>query len=194
MLLLGQVDGPPDTCPEAATNEEKSQAFIHLMFPVKLPGLLAPANYRYPTPLPLTGNITKSQIHQHIDKLSPHKVMGTNDIPNVVLKECADIILPFLKQIICAMFNLCTFYGQWWEVITCVMQKPGKPQYNVPKAYRPITLLNSIAKLATSIIGEELSHLVKTHQLLPATHFGRHLGHSTTDSLYLLRDYIKAVW
>ena len=187
MLLLGQVDGPPGTCPEAATNEEKSQAFVCLMFLAKLPGLLPLSNYRYPAPLPLAGNITESQIRRHIDKLSPYKVTGTDNIPNVVLKECTDIILPFLKQIFCAMFNLRTFYDQWWEVITCVLRKPGKPRYDVPKAYRPIALLNSITRLATSIISEELSHLVETHRLLPATHFGGHPGHSTTDSLHLDR-------
>ena len=92
------------------------------------------------------------------------------------------------------MFKLRTFFGQWREVITCVLQKPGKPQYNVPKAYRPITLLNSIAKLATSVVAEELSHLVETHGLLPTTHFGGRPGRTTTDSLHLLMDYIKAAW
>ena len=37
-------------------------------------------------------------------------------------------------------------------------------------------------------------HLVKTHQLLPATHFRGRPGRSTTDSLHLLVDYIKAAW
>ena len=164
------------------------------MFLAKLPGLLPPANYRYPAPLPLAGNITKSQIHRHIDKLSPYKATGTDNIPNVVLKECADIILPFLKQIFHAMFSLCTFYDQWREVITCILWKLGKPQYNVPKAYRPIALLNSIARLAMSIIAGELSHLVETHRLLPATHFGGCPGHSTTDLLHLLVDYVKVAW
>ena len=120
-LLLGQVDNPPGACPEAATNEEKSQAFVHVMFPAKLPGLLAPENYRYPAPLTPSGTITEDQICRHINKLSPYKAMGTDNIPNVVLKESADVILPYLKQIFRAMFKLCTFFGQWQEVITCVL-------------------------------------------------------------------------
>src|SRR6266481_2949542 len=64
------------------------------------------------------------------------------------------------------------YYSQWKEIITCVLRKPGKPCYDIPKAYRPIALLNTISKLATSIIAEELSHIVKTHCLLPAMHFG----------------------
>ena len=55
-------------------------------------------------------------------------------------------------------------------------------------------LLNSLAKLATSIITEELSHVVETHGLLIAMHFGGHLGRTTTDSLHLLTDTVKAAW
>ena len=86
---------------------------------------------------------------------------GSDEIPNVILKECASILVPYLLHIFCAMFKLWTYYGQWREVITCVLCKPGKPRYNIPMAYRPIALLNSIAKLATSIVVEELSHLVE---------------------------------
>ena len=45
-----------------------------------------------------------------------------------------------------------------------------------------------------SIVTKELSHLVKTHGLLPATHFGGCPSWTTTDSLQLLMDYIKAAW
>ena len=37
-------------------------------------------------------------------------------------------------------------------------------------------------------------HLVEMHGLLPTTHFGRCPGQTTTDSLHLLMDYIKAAW
>src|SRR6266481_9276318 len=97
-------------------------------------------------------------------------------------------------RIFCTMFKLGVYYGQWKEIITCVLRKPGKPRYDIPKAYRPISLLNTIAKLATSIVAEELSHIVKTHGLLPATHFGGCPGRSTTDSLHLLVDMFKAAW
>ena len=58
----------------------------------------------------------------------------------------------------------------------------------------PIALVNMIAKLLSSIVVEDIWHLVETHQLLPATHFRGRPGRSTTDSLHLLVDYIKAAW
>ena len=64
----------------------------------------------------------------------------------------------------------------------------------MPKAYCPIALVNTIVKLLSSIVVEDILHLVETHQLLPATHFGGRPGRSTTDSLHLLVDYLKAAW
>ena len=102
--------------------------------------------------------------------------------------------MPYLLHIFRAMFKLQTYFGQWREVITCMLRKPGKPRYDIPKAYRPIALLNSIAKLATSVVAEELSHLVEAHGLLLTTHFSRRPGQTTTDSLHLLTDTVKVVW
>ena len=175
-------------------NQEKSQAFVQVMFPSKPVEQLVPASYDYPVPLPLGGHISENQIKRHIAKLSPHKAMGTNEVPNIVLKECADLVLPYLLQVFWAVFKLNVYHAQWREIITCVLQKPGKPHYDVPKAYQPIALLNTIAKLLTSVVAEELSILVETHQLLPVTHFGGWPGRMMTDPFHLLMDMVKATW
>src|SRR6266481_3198126 len=178
--LLLVLEGPTSPHQEAVTNEEKSRAFVKIMFPSKPLNCLVPANYSYPSPLPSRGSITEDQVWRHIAKLSPFKATGTDQIPNVILKECVDALTPHLVRIFHAMFKLGVYYSQWKEIITCVLRKPGKPHYDIPKAYRPIALLNSIAKLATSIVAEELSYLVEANGPLPDTHFGSCLGQSTT--------------
>ena len=75
-----------------------------------------------------------------------------------------------------------------------MLQKPGKPCYDIPKAYQPIALLNTVAKLLYSIVAEEITHMVEKHQLLPANHFGGQPGQSTTDSLHLLVNTVKVAW
>ena len=75
-----------------------------------------------------------------------------------------------------------------------MLWKPGKLRYDVPKAYQPITLFNTLAKLLSSIIAEGLSYLMETHQLIPSTHFGGRPGHLMAGSLHLLVDMIKAAW
>ena len=119
---------------------------------------------------------------------------GADEIPNILLKKSAELITPHLLQIFCVVLNIHVYPSQWKDIITCVLHKPGKPHYNVPKTYCPIVLVNMIVKLLSSIVAEDISHLVETHQLLPTTHFGGRLGRSTTDSLHLLVDYIKAAW
>ena len=51
-----------------------------------------------------------------------------------------------------------------------------------------------LAKLLSSIVAEGLSYLTENHQLILLTHFRGRPGHSTTDSLHLLIDTIKAAW
>ena len=111
-----------------------------------------------------------------------------------MLKKCANLILPYLLQIFQAVLSLNLYPAQWREIETCVLCKPGKPRYDIPKAYHPVTLVNMIAKLFSSIIVEDITYLMEEHELLPANHFGGRPGWTTTDSLHLLVDSIKAAW
>ena len=86
------------------------------------------------------------------------------------------------------------YAAQWKDITTCVLRKPGKPRYYVPKAYRPIALINTVAKLLSAIIAEDITHLTEAHQLLPAHHFGSRPGRTTTDSLHVLVNTIKEAW
>ena len=52
------------------------------------------------------------------------------------------------------------------------MQKPGKPDYADPKAYRPIALLNTIGKALEAVITTCISYMVEAYSLLPQTHIG----------------------
>ena len=50
------------------------------------------------------------------------------------------------------------YYDPWRESTTVIIRKPGKPDYSVPKAYRPIALLNTTAKLLSALIADRASH------------------------------------
>jgi len=67
-----------------------------------------------------------------------------------------------------------------------VLWKPGKPAYDVPKVYRPIVLLNTMDKVLTMIIAEEISNVVEKEGLLPVNHFGSRPGCTTMDTIHLL--------
>lgn len=68
--------------------------------------------------------------------------------------------------------------------ITAVLRKPSKANYAVPKAYRPIALLNTIGKVIDAVIAQRLSYLVETHHVLPPTHIGGRKHRSTEHALH----------
>ena len=125
----------------------------------------------YPDPLPDPLPITANQIKSHIANLPPFKAHGLDGIPNIVLKECSELLTTPLTTIFKAILEYNTYYDPWNVSITVVLRKPGKPSYEIPKAYHPIALLSTLAKLLTAIIAENLSNLVEQHQLLPMNHF-----------------------
>ena len=129
-----------------------------------------------------------------IVNLSGYKAPGPDGICNIVFKECADILVPYLLHLFNAVFSHRSYYQPWRCFTTIVLRKPGKPNYSIPKAYRPIALLNTTGKLLTAIVAEQLTFLLEHHQLLPNTHFGGRPGRSTTDSLHLLEETIKDAW
>jgi len=105
-----------------------------------------------------------------------------------------DILVPILLQIYNGILQLEEYPKQWCIFTTVVLRKPGKPAYDVPKAYRPITLLNTMGKVITMIIAEEISNIVKKEGLLPVNHFGGRPSHTMMDTIHLLIHRIKEAW
>lgn len=189
-----KVVRPDGSRTEAITNEEKADLFVGLMFP-KPPSISrVPDDFVYPTPLPAGAPITEEQLQRNISRLSPFKACGTDGIPNVILKKAYPLIKDHILHLFHAVFNLETYYPGWLEVITIVLQKPGKPAYDVAKAHRPVALLNTLAKLLTAIVAEDLSYLVEKHSLLPQTQFGGRPGRTTSDSMHLITNWTKHQW
>ena len=89
-----------------------------------------------------------------------------------MLKEVVDLILPYLIQIFRAVFKLGTYSNSWHSWNTIVLRIPGKARYDVPKAYRPIALMNTAGKLLSAMVTEDLSYMCEKYHLLPDTHFG----------------------
>lgn len=178
----------------ASTNDEKSVILAKGFFPTKPPGIDLEASYRYPKQCRDGVSITVEQIQKQLQKLKPYKAPGPDGIPNIVLTKCADLLIPRLHRIYEAMYLRSLIYKPWKCFTTVVLRKPGKPRYDVPKAYRPIALLNTMWKVLTGIVAEQLSYLAEKHQLLPANHFGGRPGRTTTDAMHLLANTIKASW
>ena len=175
-------------------NADKAKIFAKLFFPLPPDTANEYENYEYPEPLPDPPQITLAQVQRHISKPAPYKAHGPDDIPNVVLQQCVTLIKEQLIRIYQAILDLDLYYDPWREFTTIVLRKPDKPSYEVPKAYRPIALLPTMAKILTSIVAESISNLIEANQILPKTHFGGRPGRTTTDAIHYLVHKIKNAW
>src|SRR6266404_9340580 len=99
-----------------------------------------------------------------------------------------------MADIFTAIISKGWYYAPWKTFTTVVLRKPGIPRYNTPKAYRPIALLNTMAKVLTSVIADQLTFYTEKHQLLPQHHYGGHLGRTTTNAMHMLIYKIKDAW
>jgi hypothetical protein len=77
---------------------------------------------------------------------------------------------------------------------TAVLRKPGKANYAVPKAYRPIALLKTIGKIMVAVVARRLSYLAETHHLLPPTHMGGRKHRSAEHALHMVTVKIYEQW
>lgn len=151
-------------------------------------------NFEYPPPVCEFKLITDPQIHRAIKKLSPFKALGLNSICNIVLMCCTDQLVPFMGSIFRVTFTLEVYLNKWKRSSTIVLRKSCRPDYSVPKAYHPIMLLDTMAKILLSCVVDELTYISEQHNLLPTMHFSGCPGCSTTDSLHLLTKFITDSW
>ncbi|KAH7919726.1 hypothetical protein BV22DRAFT_1022465, partial [Leucogyrophana mollusca] len=133
-------NGPQD-------NARKSELLYNTFFRGEPDGASAAPDQQYPPPVCSFVNITNAQIHRAIKKLAPYKAPGPNGVSNSVFTHTADLLVPYLGPIFRATFTLQVYPEQWKHSATIVLRKPGRPDYSLPKAYRPITLLDTMAKI-----------------------------------------------
>ncbi|KAF8641265.1 hypothetical protein AX14_009972, partial [Amanita brunnescens Koide BX004] len=93
------------------------------------------------------------------------------------------------------IFNNVCLTGTWpqhfKESESVIIPKPNKPDYSIPKAYRPIALLNTLGKLLTKILANRLQHDAAEHGLLHRDQFGGIKNHCTLDAGLVLTDFIS---
>ncbi|KAF8673879.1 hypothetical protein AX14_005296 [Amanita brunnescens Koide BX004] len=105
------------------------------------------------------------------------------------------ISLPETDSALSILFNKICITGIWptcfKDSLSVIIPKPNKPDYSIPKAYRPIALLNTMGKLLTKILANRLQHDAAQYGLLHREQFGGIQGHSTIDAGLTLTDFIS---
>jgi ribonuclease HI len=174
--------------------KEKAETLRQSFFPPPLRADLSDINgFAYPEPIECP-EITTSEIEKAIRRAAPNKTPGTDDIPNGILHQTLDLILPNL----CGLFNACLQQGycpvHFRQSVTVVLRKLDKDDYTQPKSYRPIALLNTLGKALEAVVANRLTYLADTFQLLPKEHIGGRKLASTDHAIHLLLQRIYHAW
>jgi hypothetical protein len=91
--------------------------------------------------------------------------------------------------------NTLKYHPQEWSLTEMlILKKPGKPDYTIPSAWRPIVISDGLARLLNSCQAEEMVTMCEKHNILLANHFGARPGRTMTDSIHLLMKTVKDAW
>ncbi|KAF7174489.1 hypothetical protein CNMCM5623_007539 [Aspergillus felis] len=128
------------------------------------------------------------------DYPEPISAPGPDGITNRVLQAVSHVLVPGLT----GLYNQCIRLGycpeHFRDAATVALRKPGKPDYSIPNAYRPIALLNTLSKLLEALVASRMSYLAEAHSLLPENHFGGRKGQGTENALHAALEAIHSCW
>jgi len=179
---------------EVQDNEGKSKLLHEAFFYDPPADLNIDPDYQYPEPAFQAERITDEEVKRAIKRLSPYKAPGPNEISNSILTHCVDELTPFLGPIYRAVLKHRHYPAKWKRYTTVVLRKAGRTDYTLPGSYRPIALLDTIAKVMASIVKDKIQYHTEKLRLLPQMQFGGRPGCSATDSLHTLTSFVKDAW
>jgi len=139
-----------------------------------------------PTPLPPRSlpPITADEITAALSMTSNNSAPGLSGINYQLLKWAFRSRPDRFVDLFNAAISL--RHHPWSTALVVVIPKPTKPNYSLPKAYRPISLLECCGKLLEKIIAKRVLYDIHNHDILPPTQFRSHNYHCAVDAALCL--------
>ncbi|KAK2687437.1 hypothetical protein QWA68_014059 [Fusarium oxysporum] len=185
---LGRADGTKTTNHREQAEELLAKFFLPLPDNIEDEGL---QHRRAPVTMP---DLTLEEVERQLWATKSWKAPGEDGLPAIVWKQ----IWPSVKHDVLDIFQTSLKEGviprQWRHARIIPLKKPGKDDYTIAKAWRPISLLATLGKVLESVVAERISHAVETHGLLPTNHFGARKQRSAEQALVLLQEHIFSTW
>ncbi|KAJ0172262.1 hypothetical protein K1T71_012235 [Dendrolimus kikuchii] len=156
------------------------------------PGNFTPPSMGPPVPDTPTDeephSISEGELDVALDRLRGRKTApGPDGVPGRLLFLAAKHLRGQLRELFEACIRAGRLPSQWKEGRLCLIPKGGRPP-NDPSAFRPIVLLNEVAKVFEKILAERLvKHLDTVEPGLSETQFGFRRRRSTMDAFETLR-------
>jgi ribonuclease HI len=177
---------------QVTSNEGKAQLLLDTFFPKAVDPL---GDLRPSIEPPLAWQpITEAEIHRSLVTTKANSAPGADGLPTLVWQKLWPYVAKTIHQIFNASLDLGYHPKAWRTAAIVVLRKPGKPDYTIPKAYRPISLLNTLGKLLEAVVAKRLSFYAEKYNLLPDTQYGARPGRSTEQALLILVNAIWTAW
>jgi ribonuclease HI len=172
---------------------EQAQELLATFFP-PLPARIEDEGQRPQRPPVDMPDLTMEEVEQKVMSAKPWKAPGEDGLPAMVWRQ----LWPVVKDRVLLLFQTSLRDGdipsQWRNAKIVPLKKPGKSDYTLARAWRPISLLSTLGKILETVIAERLSYAAETFGLLPANHFGARKRRSTEQALLLLQEQIYKAW
>jgi hypothetical protein len=179
------------------TDEEKAEVLMATFFPTpptpegRDPDRPAGSSRKQDIEWP---PLTKGEVERAIFKSNPDKAPGPDEISFRVWRELWPVVGNHILWLYNTSLELHYTPMQWKTARIVTLRKPGKADYTLPKAFRPISLLPTISKGLEAVIAARLSFITETYNLLPSNHFGARPRRSAEQALNVLVEKIYQAW
>jgi hypothetical protein len=136
---------------------------------------------------------TESELDKLLKQTANKSVPGSSGIGWSLLKKGWGAV----KDHLMIVYNACFILGHhpaWWrEAKVVAIPKTDKPDYSLPKAHRPISLLETMSKLLEKAVAKRMQYDIVKYELIPANQFGGRAHSSCLDAgLALLHNIQEA--
>ena len=126
---------------------------------------------------------SRRELRHALAKLKPGKSPGPDMVSNDMLRQLSVTGERELLHILNRSWAEGTVPANWRAAdIVAIPQKGKSPA--LQSSYRPISLLNTISKLAERLVQNRLQHWLDRHRKLNPNQAGFRKGHSTADQLF----------
>ena len=122
-----------------------------------------------------------SKVRVTLQNLLKHSIKLSNKLSSRLIRECADLISPYISII----FNCCLTTGTFpddWKLakVTPIFKQGDRSDMN---NYRPISVISAIAKVFERIVYNQLSSYLSENNILSKYQSGFRSFHSTVTAL-----------
>ena len=186
------IGRPPSRFPElpgAETPEELNKALLNHFFPGDPPGTTDTILLPF-VDCPM---LEADEISRALARSSPSLAPGPDMTPNSVWKRIERVVPHIIRDLLAPLMAYESHPITLKKADCIVLDKPGKPSYDSPSAFRVIVLLQTISKILERIMNSRLPCVARVLGLLNPHQCGSLAGLSASDATTTLTHEVKTL-